>query len=82
MFDLKDFYRSIKEILFREALRFGKTHKYFQSDVKVMFHLRKSLLYNRRMPCVKKGGSSFIVTIVADHGPESCKLVDVYLVCH
>lgn len=47
-----------------------------------MFHSRKSHLYNRGMPCVKKGGSAFVVTNAADDGPEIWELVDVHLLYH
>ena len=54
MFDINEFYPSIKETLFHEALQFAKMHVNISlNDIKVMFHSRKSLLYNSRIPWVR-----------------------------
>ena len=46
MFDIKDFYPSIKEGLLIEALEFAKQHVTIKSkDRETIFHARKSLLY-------------------------------------
>ena len=44
---MKDFYPSIKETLLNEATEFAKEHASItRKDVKVIFHARKSVLYN------------------------------------
>ena len=52
-----------------------------QNDVKVMYHPRKSRMYQANA-LRQKVGSSFVVTIGADDGPEICKLGDIYLLFH
>ena len=82
IFDIKDFYPSIKESLFHEALQFAKMHvNIIQRDIEVMFHSRKSLLYNNRIPWVKKEGMGFDVTMGAYDGQKSVNSL-AYLCCH
>ena len=51
MFDIKDFYPSIKEKLLWEAIRFAKRHiSVTNKDIKAIFHARKSLLYYNNEP--------------------------------
>ena len=51
MFDIKDFYPSIKEGLLIEALEFAKQHVIIKSkDRETIFHARKSLLYREGEP--------------------------------
>ena len=51
MFDVKDFYPSIKEGLLIEALEFAKQHVTIKAkDRETIFHARKSLLYNEGKP--------------------------------
>ena len=53
MFDIKDFYPSIKEGLPIEALEFAKQHVTIKSkDSEAIFHARKSLLYNEGEPWI------------------------------
>ena len=55
MFDIKDFYPSIKEGLLIEALEFAKQHVTIKSkDRETIFHARKSLLYNEGERWIKK----------------------------
>ena len=50
MFDIKDFYPSIKEDLLIEALEFAKQHVTIKpKDRETIFHARKSLLYNENL---------------------------------
>ena len=50
-FDIKDFYPSIKETLLNEAIQFAKEHvPITRKDVEVIFHARKSVLYNNGEP--------------------------------
>ena len=78
IFNIKDFYPSIKESLFHEALQFAKMHvNITQRDIEVMFHSRKSLLYNNQIPWVKKEGTGFDVTMRAYDGAEICELIGI-----
>ena len=80
IFDIKDFYPSIKESLFHEALQFAKMHvNITQRDIEVMFHSRKSLLYNNGIPWVKKEGTGFDVTMGAYDGAEICELIGIFM---
>ena len=50
-----------------------------RKDVEVIFHARKSVLYNDRELWVKKEGGSFDVTIRAYDGVEVCELISIYM---
>ena len=46
MFDIKDFYLSIKKKLLWEAIRFGKLYiSITNNNIKAIIHARKFLLY-------------------------------------
>ena len=78
---MKDFYPSIKETLLNEATEFAKEHASItRKDVKVIFHARKSVLYNNWEPWVKKEGGSFDVTIEAYDGTEVCETIGIYVI--
>ena len=56
-FDITDFYPFIKETLLHEATQFAKEHVAItRKDVEVIFHARKSVLYNDGEPWVNKEG--------------------------
>ena len=56
MFDIKDFYPSIKEKLLWEAIRFAKLYiSITNKDIEAIFHARKSLLYYNDEPWLKNG---------------------------
>ena len=48
-------------------------------DVKVIFHARKSALYNDGEPWVKKEGGRFEVTMEAYHEAKVCELIGIYM---
>ena len=74
------FYPSIKETLLIEAIQFAKEHvPITRKDVEVIFHARKSVLYNNGEPWVKKEGGSFDVTMGAYDGAEVCELIGIYM---
>ena len=50
-----------------------------RKDVKVIFHARKSVLYNNGETWVKKEGSSIDVTLWAYDGVEVCELIGIYM---
>ena len=80
VFDIKDFYPSIKERLLKEALSFAKRHiEINPKDMEVISHARKSLLFSDDVPWIKKQGGLFDVTMGAYDGAEVCELVGTYL---
>ena len=80
MFDIKDFYPSIKEDLLIEALEFAKQHVAIKSkDRETIFHARKSLLHNEGEPWIKKQSNSFDVTMGSYDGAEACELIGIFM---
>ena len=80
MFDIKDFYPSIKETLLENALAFAKRHTEIRKkDMEIIYHARKSLLFNENNTWIKKDGGLFDVTMGAFDGAEVCELVGAYL---
>ena len=62
MFDIKDFFPSIKQKLLWEVKRFSKRYISMASkDIDTIFHAGKSLLYYNDDPWVKKGDRKFDV---------------------
>ena len=79
-FDIKDFYPFIKEALLNEAIQFAKEHApIIRKEVEVIFHARKSVLYNNGETWMKKEGGSFDVTMGAYGGAEVCELIGIYM---
>ena len=55
VFDIKDFYPSIKETLLIKAINFAeKRVKITNEDTVIIKHSRKSLLYDNNQPWMKK----------------------------
>ena len=80
MFDIMDFYPSIKEDLLIEALEFAKQHVTIKSkDRETVFHARKSLLYNEGEPWIKKQSNSFDVTMGSYDGAEVCGHIGIFM---
>ena len=50
-----------------------------RKDIEVIFHARKSVLYNDGAPWVKKAGGSFDVTTGVYDGEEVCELIGIYM---
>ena len=62
MFDIKNFYPSIKEKLLWEAIRFTKLCiSITKNGIQAICHASKSLFYYNKEPLVKKGESNFDV---------------------
>ena len=79
MFDIKDFYPSITETLLRNAMNFAKRHtNVSKKDIELIYHARKSLLFNENDTWMKKEGL-FDVTMGAYDGAEICELVGAFL---
>ena len=80
IFDIKDFYPSIKQNLLTKALIFAKLHTAItKTDYDIILHSRKSLLYSNDVPWIKKDSGTFDVTMGAFDGAEVCELVGLYL---
>ena len=66
--------------MLNEAIQFSKECvPITRKDIEVIFHARKSVLYNDGEPWVKKKGGSFDVTMGAYDGAEVCELIGIYM---
>ena len=80
MFDIKDFYPSIKETLLIKAINFAEKRVNITNEDKVIINYsRKSLLYDNREPWMKKDSGLFDVTMGAYDVAEVCELVGTFL---
>ena len=80
VFDIKDFYPSISKKLLTDALNFAKSKVTItEEETNIVFHARKSLLFNKDQTWMKKGGELFDVTMGAFDGAEICELVGIFL---
>ena len=80
VFDIENFYPSISEKLLGDALKFAKEKvKIKKIDFDTIMHARKSLLYKKGEPWIKKTSGIFDVTMGAYDGAEICELVGIYL---
>ena len=80
MFEIKDFYPSIKEGLPIEALEFAKQYVTIKSkDSETIFHARESLLCNEGEPWIKKQSNNFDVTVGSYDGAEVCELIGTFM---
>ena len=79
-FDIKEFYPSIKEFLLKNAIIFAEQHTDIsEKDKAIIFHARKSLLFNDQHVWIKKEGGLFDVTMGAFDGAEVCEAVGNFL---
>ena len=80
MFDIKDFYPSIKKTLLIKAINFAEKLVHITNEDKVIIkHARKSLLNNNSEPWMEKHSRLFDVTMGAYDGAEVCELVGKFL---
>ena len=65
----------------KDALAFAERHiEIKQNELDLIFHIRKSLLYCKDTPWIKKEGNrEFDVTMGSIDGAETCKLVGLFL---
>ena len=80
-FDICDFYPSITEDLLTKSIEFARSFVEIpQSQVEIIFHARKCLLFNQDEQWIKKDGNGlFDVTMGSWDGAEVCELVGLYL---
>ena len=75
MFDIKDFYPSISKELLTNALTLAETIINLDDhDKKIIYHSRKSLLFNQEQTWMKKESDMFDVSIGAYDGADVCEL--------
>ena len=80
IFDIKDFYPSIKESLLKQSLDFAEKYiKVTSEDKAIIKHARKSLLFNKQQIWIKKESGLFDVTMGAYDGAEVCELVGIFI---
>ena len=64
IFNIKDFYPSIKETLSKNAIQFPAEHTDInKNDFEVIFYARKSLLFHCNQPWIKRDSDAFDVNI-------------------
>ena len=79
VFDIKDFYPKITKDLLTKCLKFDEEKvQIFNDDKKIIYHARKSLLFNEEGTWMKKDGL-FDLTMRVYDGAEVCELVKTFL---
>ena len=79
-FDIKDFYPTITKELLSKSLSFAETKvQITQDDKKIMYHSRKSLLFDKENTWMKKGENIFDVAMGAYNGAEVCELAGTFI---
>lgn len=78
--DIQDFYASITETLFDQAISWAATTCYIpNTTIKTIKNSCQSILYNQGTAWIKKNGE-FDVTMGAYHGAEVCELVGLHII--
>ena len=79
-FDIKDFYQTITKKLLSNSLIFAETKTQITEDNKeIIYHSRKSLLFDKESTWMKKRRDLFDVAMGAYDGAEVCKFVRIFL---
>ena len=79
LFDIKDFYSTITKDLFTKCSKFSEEKVQISNDDrKIVYHARKSLIFNEGCTWTKKDGF-FHMTMGAYDGAEVCELVETFL---
>ena len=80
MFDIKDFYPWTQDELLNKGLRFAQEYIDVTSkDTEIIYHARKSLLFDGNDTCMKNQSGFFDVTMGVYDGAEVCELVGTYM---
>ena len=78
--DIKAFYPNISETLLKNSLNWASSHTVVTEDErKIILHARRSLLYFRGSPWVKKENADFDVGMGSFDGAECCDIVGLFL---
>ena len=80
VFEIQEFYPSITKKLLTYALAFSQRYvEIKQNELDLIFHTRKSLLYCKDRPWIKKEGKEeFDVTLGSNDGAETCEIVVLF----
>ena len=79
-FTIFDINSPIKESLLKNTINFAEQHtEISEKDKAIIFHGRKSLLFNGQHVWIKKEGGLFDVTMGAFDGAEACEVVGNFL---
>mgnify|MGYP006903939448 CR=1 FL=1 len=79
-FDVVSFYPSISETLFNDAIQWAESiYPFSHEELTILKHSRKSFLFKKQEPWVKKDNSNFDVTMGSFDGAEVCDLVGLYI---
>ena len=79
MFDIKDFYPSISKGLLNDALTFVETIINIDDLDKIIYHSRKSLLFNQEQTWMKKWSDLFDVSMGSYDDAEVWELIGIFL---
>ena len=81
MFDIVEFYPSISEELLNLSISFARSIiTISHSDINIIHHSWKSLLFNKTSAWAKKGNNSFFDVGMGSYDEaEICELVRLYL---
>ena len=81
IFDIVDFYPSISEQLLGLAVNFARTKTRIEdSDIEIIFHARKSLLFEGGKAWVKREKSTFFDVSMGSHdGAEVCEVIGLFM---
>ena len=78
-FDVVEFYPSISESLFIDALDFAATHVHITDfDREIFMNARASILYSRGETWIKRSGL-FDTTMGAYDGAETCEIIGLFM---
>ena len=78
--DIKAFYPNISETLLKNSLNWASSHTVVTEDEReIILHARRSLLYFRGSPWVKKENADFDVGMGSFDGAECCDIVGLFL---
>ena len=79
-FDIVEFYPSISEELLERAVSYAKPISAItEQQESIIWHSRKSLLFNEKFTWTKKDGRLLDVTMGSFDGAEICELVGLYI---
>ena len=80
-FDIREFYPSISEIIFKNSILFAKEHHHTPNeDVRIIDHCRKSLLFpENELWKNKKKESCLDMTMGSYDRAEICELVVIFI---
>ena len=79
-FDIKDYYTSISEDLFKEALEWASSMVEFSDEeIEVIMESKRTLLYDGHHLWKKKGAGDFLIAMGSWDGAESTDIVGLFL---